>query len=62
MCAQAATCTEPAQYYVQCDRCDVVSETLTVAAGDSLGHSYQKRRLRPLRRADAGHTVRRRAG
>lgn len=40
-CAQEATCTEPAQYYVQCDRCDAVSETLTVAAGDSLGHSYQ---------------------
>ena len=40
-CAQEATCTEPAQYFVQCDRCDAVSETLTVAAGDSLGHSYQ---------------------
>ena len=26
---------------MQCDRCDAVSETLTVAAGDSLGHSYQ---------------------
>lgn len=35
-------CTEPAQYFVQCDRCDAVSETLTVAAGDSLGHSYDR--------------------
>ena len=40
MCAQAATCTEPAQYFVQCDRCDAVSETLTVVAGDPLGHAF----------------------
>ena len=42
VCAQAATCTAPAQYFVQCDRCDAVSETRTVAAGEPLGHTYDK--------------------
>ncbi len=35
-----ATCTAAATYYVQCDRCDAVSDTKTVADGAALGHSY----------------------
>ncbi len=38
--ASDATCTEPAKYYVQCDRCGVVSKTETVAVGDPLNHSF----------------------
>lgn len=38
-CAVAATCTESARYYVQCDACAVVSETQTVAVGTPLGHA-----------------------
>lgn len=41
VCAQAATCTEPAQYFVQCDRCDAVSDALTVTVGEALGHAYE---------------------
>ena len=33
---------EPAQYYVQCDRCDAASDTLTVTVGEPLGHSYDR--------------------
>ena len=33
-----ATCTEAAVYYVKCDNCDAVSETLTVKVGEPLGH------------------------
>ncbi len=36
--ASAATCTEAAKYYVQCDRCDEVSDTVTVAVGEAKGH------------------------
>ena len=38
--ASDATCTEAAKYYVQCDRCGVVSKTETVAVGDPLNHSF----------------------
>ena len=38
--ASAATCTEAAKYYVQCDRCGAVSETETVSVGDPMGHDY----------------------
>ena len=34
-----ATCTEPAAYFVQCDRCGDIHGTLTVSVGDPLGHS-----------------------
>ena len=33
-----ATCTEAAVYYVKCDNCDAVSNTLTVKVGEPLGH------------------------
>ena len=36
----AATCTEAAKYYAQCDNCDAVSDTVTVSVGDPLGHDY----------------------
>ena len=38
--ATEATCTDAATYYVQCDKCDAVSDTLTVAVGGSLGHDW----------------------
>ena len=38
-CAVAATCTESARYYVQCDVCAALSETQTVAVGTPLGHA-----------------------
>lgn len=38
--ASAATCTEAARYYAQCDNCDAVSDTVTVSVGDPLGHDY----------------------
>ena len=38
--ASAATCTEAARYYVQCDRCGAVSETEAVPVGDPMGHDY----------------------
>ena len=38
--ASAATCTEAAKYYVQCDRCDEVSDTATIAVGNPLNHSF----------------------
>ena len=38
--ASAATCTEAAKYYAQCDNCDEVSDTVTVSVGDPLGHDY----------------------
>lgn len=38
--ATDATCTKAATWYVQCDRCDAVSTTATVAVGAALGHSY----------------------
>ena len=38
--ASAATCTEAARYYVQCDNCDAVSDTVTVPVGEPLGHDY----------------------
>jgi len=33
-----ATCTEAAVYYVKCDNCDAVSNTLTVKVGEPLDH------------------------
>lgn len=36
--ADAATCTAAAAYYVMCDNCDEVSDSLTVSVGDPLGH------------------------
>lgn len=38
--AKAATCTEAAQYYVQCDVCGAVSDTVTVAVGEPAGHQF----------------------
>ena len=38
--AEAATCTEAATYYVQCDRCEAVSESKTVVVGEALGHDW----------------------
>lgn len=38
--ASAATCTEPARYYMQCDICSAVSADKTVAYGTALGHSF----------------------
>lgn len=37
--ATDATCTAAATYYVQCDNCDVVSDSVTVPVGDANGHS-----------------------
>ena len=42
-----ATCTDPAVYYVKCDNCDAVSDTLTVAAGAALGHDYTDQKVEP---------------
>lgn len=39
--ASAATCTEAATYYVQCDNCDAVSDTLTVSVGEPNGHKEE---------------------
>ncbi len=38
--ASAADCQHRAKYYVQCDHCDAVSGTLTVAAGELGEHSW----------------------
>ena len=38
--ASKATCTEAAKYYVQCDNCFTVSDTLTVSYGNALGHKF----------------------
>ena len=38
--ATAATCTEPATYYVQCDNCDAISDTVTIPVGKALGHDF----------------------
>ena len=37
--ATDATCTAAATYYVQCDNCDAVSNSVTVPVGDANGHS-----------------------
>lgn len=39
--ATAATCTNPATYYVQCDNCYEISKDKTVIAGDALGHNFE---------------------
>ena len=39
--ASAATCTEAAKYYVQCENCDAVSDTVTVSVGEPLDHDWQ---------------------
>ena len=39
--AGAATCTEGTRYYVQCDNCDAVSDTVTVAVGEPAGHDWR---------------------
>ena len=36
--ASAATCTEAAKYYVQCDNCGAVSDAVTVSVGTPEGH------------------------
>ncbi len=38
--ADEATCTEAAKYYVQCDGCNEISDTLTVSGGEPAGHSF----------------------
>ena len=38
--ASAATCTEAAKYYAQCDNCDAVSDTLTVPVGEPTEHDW----------------------
>ena len=38
--ATDATCTAAATYYVQCDNCDAVSNSVTVPVGDANGHSF----------------------
>ena len=38
--ATNATCTEAATYYVQCDLCEVISDTVTVAVGNALDHDW----------------------
>lgn len=38
--AAEATCTAPATYYVQCNGCDEISDTLTVEVGEPLGHDW----------------------
>ena len=37
--ATDATCTAAATYYVQCDNCDAVSDSVTVPVGDANGHT-----------------------
>ena len=37
--ATDATCTAAATYYVRCDNCDAVSNSVTVPVGDANGHS-----------------------
>ncbi|MBE6620201.1 MAG: hypothetical protein E7625_02400 [Ruminococcaceae bacterium] len=38
--ASEADCTNAATYYVQCDNCDAVSDTLTVEVGEAKGHGH----------------------
>lgn len=40
--AQAATCVAPAKYYLQCDNCTYISNSLTASSGDPNpnGHSF----------------------
>ena len=38
--ASAATCTEAAKYYAQCDNCGAVSDMVTVSVGDPAGHKW----------------------
>ncbi len=38
--AQAATCTTPNWYYIQCDKCNNVSTEYTTSQGDPLGHDW----------------------
>lgn len=38
--ASAADCDNAATYYVQCDNCDAVDTTKTVAVGTAKGHAY----------------------
>ena len=40
--ATEATCVDAATYYVQCDRCTVVSDSVKVSGGEALGHIYPK--------------------
>lgn len=41
--ALSATCVDSATYYVQCDVCDAISDTVTVAVGESNGHSFNEK-------------------
>ncbi len=38
--AEAATCTSPARYYMQCDNCDNVSTEYTTSVGSPLDHAW----------------------
>ncbi|MBQ4054390.1 MAG: hypothetical protein IJD17_01660, partial [Clostridia bacterium] len=38
--ATPADCDNAATYYIQCDNCDAVSDTKTVAVGDANGHAF----------------------
>ena len=38
---KAADCTHPAEYAVQCDRCEAVDGSRTVPVGQALGHTYE---------------------
>ncbi len=38
--ANAGNCNDPALYYVQCDNCTAVSDTLTIVVSTNLAHSF----------------------
>ena len=40
--ATEANCVDAATYYVRCDHCDVVSDSITVPVGEPLGHNAVK--------------------
>ena len=41
--ASAADCDNPATYYVQCDNCDAVDTSKTVAVGTANGHAFNSK-------------------
>ena len=41
--ANEATCDKAAEYYVQCDNCDEVSEDKTVSVGEAAGHIFNEK-------------------
>ena len=40
--ASAASCTEKARYYAQCDNCTEISDTVTVEVGNLKAHTFEK--------------------